>query len=207
MLNGAGGTLTACFLASELIGVRKFARALLLASEVEPSRPVQTSNIVGLAQTASALVLEEATDDEGFAAFAFRAFPELVDSLVSHIGAQENRPAVFHHRDPDLDDKVVECVCQTIREWSTHEPLPLGEAWLVVAPQRPGGLELRIAEALGIERTRAVSLDAQKDYYTSSLAYALQKLRREGGLKPGTPIVFIEVAAGLQVWCALYYCG
>jgi amino acid adenylation domain-containing protein len=205
VLNGAGGTLTGCFLASELIATGKFSRALLLASEVEHNRQFWPENLIGLEETASALVLEESASEEGFTAFAFRAFPEHVDAIVSFTGVHETRPAVVYRRAADLDDRIVECVCQTVREWTAHQPIPLGEVTLVVAPQRPGGLEFRIGEALGIERSRVVSLGAERDYFTSSLAYAMLKLRQEGGPVSDAPILFIEVAAGLQVWCGLYH--
>src|SRR5262249_22341578 len=134
----------------------------------------------------------------------FRAFPEYVDALVCTTGVHENRAVVVHRRDPALADKVVECVCRTVREWCAREPIPLAQVRLVVAPARSfgAGLERRVADALGIELHRLVSLEAVEDYFTSSLARAFQRLRQEPG--PALPVLFIEVAAGLQVWCALY---
>ena len=81
------------------------------------------------------------------------------------------------------------------------------------AVQRPeegaGNLALapvnRLAEALNVPPCRLLTLNAARDYYTSSLAYAFQKMRCEGLSSAGKPALLIEVAAGLQVWCALYY--
>jgi hypothetical protein len=202
ILNGGAGTLTGCFLAAQLLATGKFSRALLLASEVDHNRRFWPENLLGLAQTASALVLEESGSDEGFTTFACRSFPEHADAIVSATGARDNRPVVVHHRDPDLDQKIVDCICRTVQEWSAREPLPLGDVRLAVAPGRVG---LRAAEALHIEPDRLLSLEGEQDYFTSSLANAFQKLRRPPGSP--APVLFIEAAAGLQVWCALYSCN
>ncbi len=203
VLNGGAGTLTACFLASQLMAGGKFSRALLLASEIDPNRLYWPENPLGLAETASALVLEE-SGREGFQAFAYRAFPEHAEAIVSHTGVHEYRPAVFRHLDPALADLVVDCVCRTVQEWAAREPIPLAEVRLLVASQRPPSLASRIAERLAIPPDRVMALDEEKDLYTSSLACAFQKLRQDPALPPGTPLLIIEVGAGLQVWCALY---
>jgi 3-oxoacyl-[acyl-carrier-protein] synthase III len=43
------------------------------------------------------------------------------------------------------------------------------------------------------------------DPFTTSLARTFAALRRDGRLKPGDVALVVEVAAGLQVGCALYY--
>ncbi len=205
ILNGAGGTLTACFAAAQMMTARRFSRALLLASEVEPCRELGPENYIPRREGASALVLEESDRGEGFTAFGFRSFSEHQGALTSETGVHENGPAVFHHRDAALEDKEVECIRQAVHEFLARESISPADLALVVPPQRPGALGSRIAEALGVPTEKIVSLGAERDYYTSSLACSLEKLRQEGRKTAGAPILLIEVAAGLQVWCALYY--
>ena len=205
ILNGAGGTLTACFVAAQMMAARRFSRALLLASEVEPCREFGPENHTGRREGASALVLEESDGGEGFAAFGFRSFSEHLDALTSETSVHENRPAVFHHRDAALEDKEVECIRQAVRELLARESISPADLGLVVPPQRPGVLGSRIVESLGVPAEKVVRISAERDYYTSSLACSLQKLRQEGRMTTGAPVLLIEVAAGLQVWCALYY--
>jgi amino acid adenylation domain-containing protein len=205
ILNGAGGTLTACFVTTQMMAAQKFTRALLLASEVSPCHEFWPENHLDRAEAASALVLTESDGPEGFAAFGHRSWPEYLDALTSETGVHENRPALFHHRDPALEDREVACVIQTAREFLARESLSLESLSLLVPPQRPGLFGARIAEALGVPAEKLVNLGAERDYFTSSLAYSLQKLRQDGRLQAGAPVLLIEVAAGLQVWCALYY--
>jgi 3-oxoacyl-[acyl-carrier-protein] synthase III len=111
---------------------------------------------------------------------------------------------IFHHRDADLEDREVECAAQVVREFLDRESLAPEEVSLLVPPQRPGRLGVRLAAALGIAPEKVMDIEAERDYFTSSLMYAFQKLRREGRLTTGARVLLVEVAAGLQVWCALY---
>jgi 3-oxoacyl-[acyl-carrier-protein] synthase III len=204
ILNGAGGTLNACFLVAELIGARAFSRGLVLAAETEHNRTFWPERQLGLVETASALVLEESCGDDGFTAFGCRAFPEHIDAITTYTGPRDNLPAVFHHRDPQLDECLVGCVSATVREFLGRESLTPADLKVIVPPQHPGGHGPHIARELGIDPSRLLSLEPAGDYYTSSLAYALQKIREGGLATAGDRVLFIEVAAGLQVWCALY---
>jgi amino acid adenylation domain-containing protein len=204
VLNGGGGTLTACFLASQMIEANEFSRALVIASEVQPCRELWPPSHRGRAEAASALVLEVSGDEAGFTAFGYRAFPEHLEAASSATGVQENAAAIFHHRSADLEDREVECATQAVRELLTREALTPEELSLFVPPQRPGSLGFRLAELLGIAPAKVVDIAAEQDYFTSSLAFAFQKLRQEGRLAAGARVLLVEVAAGLQVWCALY---
>ncbi len=204
VLNGSGGTLTACFLASQLIEAGKSSRALVIASELQPCQEFWPPSHPGRADAASALVLEVSESHEGFAAFGYRSFPEQIDAITSATGVHENVPALFHHRDAALEDREVECAAEAVREFLVRESLTLGEVDLLVPPQRPGKLGVRLAAALGIASEKVVDLEAEQDYFTSSLAFAFQKLRKEGRLTAGARVLLVEVTAGLQVWCALY---
>jgi 3-oxoacyl-[acyl-carrier-protein] synthase III len=187
------------------MAARKFSRALLIASEVEPCREFWPNNRDGRAEVASALVLEPSSGVEGFVSFGFRAFPEHLDAVVSATGARENRPAIFHHRDAALEDMEVECASQVVRDFLDLESVSLAEVALVLPPQRPGRLASRLADVLRLPHEKVVQIGAQRDYFTSSLAYSFRKMRQDGRVAAGTPILLIEVAAGLQIWCALYY--
>jgi 3-oxoacyl-[acyl-carrier-protein] synthase III len=204
ILNGSGGTLTACFLAGQLFEAGEFSRALVIASEVQSCQEFWPPSHRGRAEAASALILEVSGDNEGFAAFGYRAFPEHLEAVVSATGVHENTPVIFHHRDADLEDREVECAAQVVREFLDRESLAPEEVSLLVPPQRPGRLGVRLAAALGIAPEKVMDIEAERDYFTSSLMYAFQKLRREGRLTTGARVLLVEVAAGLQVWCALY---
>jgi amino acid adenylation domain-containing protein len=204
ILNGGAGTVTACFVAAELIGAGTASHALVLAAEIEHNRVYWPEQQLGLVETGSALVLEASLSSEGFTAFASRNFPEHVGAIASQTGPRDNHPAVFHHRDAGLDDRLVSCACELAREFLQREGLMPADVSLVVPPQRPGDVGRRIVESLAIDPARLVSVEPAGEYYTSSLAYAMNCIRQEKRVSPGDRVLFIEVSAGLQVWCALY---
>lgn len=204
VLNGGSGTLTACFLASQLIEAGEFSRALVIASEVQPCQELWPSSHFDRVEGASALILEKSDSNDGFTAFGYRAFPEHLEAVVSATGVHENTAAIFHHRDADLEDREVECATQAVRELLIREHLAPEEVSLLVPPQRPGRLGVRLAAALGLASEKVVDIEAKQDYFTSSLAFAIAKLRTEGRLTAGARVLLVEIAAGLQVWCALY---
>lgn len=204
VLNGSGGTLTTCFLASQLLDAGEFSRALVIASEIQPCQEIWPPTYSGRAEAASALILEPSASNEGFVAFGYRAFPELLEALSSATGVHENAPAIFHHRDAELEDHEVECAAQAVRDFLARESLSSGEVSLLVPPQRPGRMGVRLAAALGIDLERVVDLGAERDYFTNSFSFAFQNLRRDGRLTAGTRVLLVEISAGLQVWCALY---
>jgi len=204
LMNGAAGTLTGCFLASQLIAARKFSRALILASEIENNALNWPENLLGLKETASGLILEASVGAEGFTAFGFRMFPEYVESIVSHTGAHHNRPVLFHRRDAALEPRLLECTQSAVTAFLVQHGISLDDVALIVPSQRSRQFRAALAEALSVPVDHFLVLEDGGDYYTSSLAYSFALARREGRLIPGTQILIVEVAAGLQVCCALY---
>ena len=101
LMNGGAGTLTACFLASQLVGAGKYNRALILASEVENNAASWPEHLLGIKESASALILEEGSG--GFRAFGFRTFPEHVACVEAFTVSHNNLSALEHRQDPDLD--------------------------------------------------------------------------------------------------------
>src|SRR5262249_26129745 len=106
LLNGAAGTLSACFAAGGLIAARKFTRPLIVASEVDLNRVYCPSMLLGLEETASAFVLEESSTAEGFSAFGYRAFPEHAHAVVSATGIVNEGPAVLRRRSADFEENA-----------------------------------------------------------------------------------------------------
>jgi 3-oxoacyl-[acyl-carrier-protein] synthase III len=198
ILNGAGGGLTASFLVCQMLAARRYSRALVLAAEVDHNRQYWPAQPLGLAEVASALVLEESASDEGFAAFGYRRFPEHVDALREYTGEHEGRPAVFHEQDSRWPSLVSECVDQVVREFLKQQGMDVQGIGLFVTPQSVAD---DFGGRIGVNPERVFRIEATADYYTSSLAYSFEAIRERGR----GPILFIEVAAGLQVWCALYY--
>jgi 3-oxoacyl-[acyl-carrier-protein] synthase III len=186
-----------------LLAGRKFSRTLLLASEVENNSTTWPDNLLGIRETASGMTLEESAGEEGFTAFAFRWFPEEAEAIVSYTVAHDGQPALSHRRDPGLDRRLLDCIRTTVTMFLDREGLRLDDVALVIGPQRSTEFSSSLAEELSLPAGRLLVLDGEADYFTSSLAYSFARARR-GRLTPGTVVLIIEAAAGLQVGCALY---
>ncbi len=204
LMSGAAGALTGAFVAAQLIAAGKFCRALILASEVENNAQTWPENLLGIKETASAFILEGGAKDQGFVSFGFRSFPELVDGFESYTGAHRDLPVVFHPQDPEWEQQVAECARTAVEEFLRKEELKLSDLKWVVPPQAAPGFRRAIAEALAVPRDRLVDLGEDKDLFTSSLAHCLAYMREKNKLRCGDRALFIEVAAGVQVACALY---
>jgi hypothetical protein len=70
----------------------------------------------------------------------------------------------------------VECAAAVVRELLQRQGLSTDRVWLA-PPQRPGKLAARLAETLGIDPRRVLSLAAERDLFTSLLAYTFEKAR------------------------------
>jgi amino acid adenylation domain-containing protein len=200
LTNGAAGTLTGCFVASQLLAAGKYARALILASEVENNALSRPDHLLGLKETASALLLEEGP---GFTAFAFRAFPEHVSRVQAFSMTYNQRTAVEYGRDSGLEAVYGQCIAAAVGEFLAKLGLAASAVRWFFLPQRSASFVTGLAAKLGLPLDKlALVPDAGRDYFTSSLAYSFGKVR--GDLVPGDRVVMVEMAAGIQVACALY---
>lgn len=198
LANGAAGTLTGCFIASQLLCARRYAHALLLASEVENNRP---GPLLGLKETASALILEEGAT--GFAMFGFQSFPEHLGCMEA-VTAQANQKFGIDFRcDPRLDEIYQECIRVTIDAFLAKVGLTTAAIRWFLLPQRSATFVRDLAASLALPADSVVlAPDGACDYFTSSLAYSFDQVRAQ--VAPGDLILMVEAAAGIHVACALY---
>jgi 3-oxoacyl-[acyl-carrier-protein] synthase III len=201
LMNGSAGTLTGCLVAGQLLDAGRYQRALVLASEVENNAEVWPENRLGLREGAGALVLEASDGPDGFSAFAVRWFPEHLGAFESHTGAHDGQPALHHSSAPDLDDRIRACVRTAAEEFLRAVGMKPSDLTLLVLPHRSRAL----ADELGVSAERVVLPEDDGDPTTTGLARTFADLRRDGRLAPGTVALVIEVAAGMQVACALYH--
>src|SRR5207249_478350 len=77
IFNGAVGILDACHVAARLIQAKKAATALVVVAEAENNADAFPADLLGIEETASALLIDEAPEGEaGFGSFLFRSFTE-----------------------------------------------------------------------------------------------------------------------------------
>jgi 3-oxoacyl-[acyl-carrier-protein] synthase III len=201
LTSGAAGTLTACFLASQLLGAGKYSRALLLASEVENNAQCRPDHLLGLKETASALILEEGK--AGFLAFGFRSFSEYVASFETGTTMHNQQAAVACRKDAKFEKALLECLRTTIAEFLTRTNKSIPEIRWFLFPQRSAAFLVGLAQSLAIPEEKLLRTpEGDHDYFTSALAHGFDQ--PPGRIAPGDTILIAEASAGIQVVCGLY---
>lgn len=207
VINGAIGLLNACFNASALLALGKQQAALVVASEIENNAD-GPDQALGVQETGSAmmLTLSDDPDGEGFGASHFQYFPEYMEAFDSYIGQDRGRSYLSFIRDPKLNAYFLECIPKAVDVLLAREGLTMEDIAVVLPPQISDAFVDRLAEALSAPPARCVKVAKRaNDFYTSSLPYCFDHLRRHELARPGDIGLIIAVGTGIQVGCALYH--
>jgi len=208
VLNGGLGFLNACCLAAGMIRAGgRTKTALVFASEVENNADLPDAACRGLCETASAVTLDSADDGRcGFGAFYFRCFTEHAEALVATTEQEPGRMKLSIERAADLEDRYVACIVAAVDEFLTAEGLDRSRLQVVLPPQISSAFIARLATALGIPAKKLIDVCVPgKDLFTSSTPYAFRHVQESGLATTGDVGLIINVAAGIQVGCALYH--
>lgn len=213
LVNGGLGFLDACHLATELVRSRNARTVMIAASEVENNAGRVPDCLRGIRETASAVILDAAADgNTGFGTFCFRFFPEYEKCFRtygrSHSLCIDNRHVsrLFVEQDPDLAERFIECIAIAVKELLDLEGLSGDDIMTVLPPQVSPDFISRLSGKLGIAPEKFVDVSGDGgDLFTSSLSYCFAHLRNNNGTRTGDRGLIINVAAGIQVGCAIYH--
>jgi 3-oxoacyl-[acyl-carrier-protein] synthase III len=207
VINGALGFLNACHTAVAMIRANKYRRIMVVASEIENNAQVLPDRLLGIKETASAVILEPSSDGQcGFGGFLFQSFTQYVDSFRSYIGQQRGKSFLTFTKDPNVENLYIECIFQTMHQLLQQEGLGLSQIKIVFPPQISSSFVDRLAERLNVPRDRCIDLAEEgEDLFTSSLAYAMQHARQCNLVRSGDIGLIVNVGTGIQVGCAVYY--
>lgn len=205
VLNGALGTLNACWVASQMIRAGRCRVALLTASEVENNAARNRPGRRGLLETASALVLESSGAETGFGAFVFKAAASGAGSFRSFTRNAEGTTLLAFEPGAEEPGRELDLVRAAVGELLEVEGVGAG-AVDVLVPLYPGVPAAELAAATGIPAERCLDASRHGDPFTSSLAFAFDRLRESGRAGPGALALLVGSASGRQVGCATYHC-
>lgn len=205
LCNTACGFLLACQTVDALARARGVRRALIVASDLHPSRRPPADH--PFAPTSAAAWLE-AGDGGGFEAFTFRTAPAQGPGLrmfteVDRAGAAPARTrAVF---DAGYADKVGALLLETIRAHQAARPgwpAPGRAARLICVEPAPG-FAAAIAAAAGLAPGAPVDVGTPRGpTHTTAAIVGFDALSRTGAA-PG-PILFATCGAGLTAMVGSY---
>lgn len=183
VFNGAMGFLNACYLAIQMIETQIHKNALIVASEIENNAEVNPETLRGLKETGSAMILEPGTDTGvGFGSFVFRNSTEHIDDFITY--ARHARGKTFLHieKTRELEDSYLECIPPAIDDLLELEGLDLSQINVIFPPQISSSFVSRLSGVLQVAKDRFVDIAGEgKDYFTSSLPYALHFAQERNG--------------------------
>lgn len=207
VMNGGIGFLNACHNGVAMIQSGKCRNVMVVTSEIENNADIYPDRLLGLKETGSAVILAGGVNgDGGFGGFIFRSFTEHVDAYQSHIGQEDGQAFLSFVRDPNLENMYLRCIPEVVHELLAREGLDLAGIDAIMPPQISSEFITQLGRRLNVPAERLVDLvDDDKDFYTSSLPYALRAARERQAVKPGDVGLIINVGVGIQVGCAVYH--
>jgi 3-oxoacyl-[acyl-carrier-protein] synthase III len=207
VFNGALGLLNACHIAVQMIRAKKCKNAMIVTAEIENNTGAFPEELLGLQDTGSALILDEALAGKaGFGHILFRAFTDHPDAFTSHLTNKNSKAYLHFDRSPDLEAHYIAGILYTVRELLLMEDLELTQITKIFPPQISSAFIAKLSEAMNLSNDRFVdAVGESQDLFTSSLPCALQFAHEHNLVKVGDIGLIISVGSGIQVGCAVYY--
>jgi 3-oxoacyl-[acyl-carrier-protein] synthase III len=206
VFNGAIAFLNACHLGVQMIRARRAAAVMVATAEVENNAGDFPSELLGLEEVGSAVVLAESPNGtDGFGGFLFRTFPNHEQAFISHLTNREGKAYLRISREPDLESRFATCIAETVREFLERERLDLSRVSAILPPQVSSRFITSLSSILGVSRDRMIEVDpGGGDLQSSSIPFALQHLEQSGRSRKGDVALMIAISPGIQVGCATY---
>ena len=206
VFNGGVAIVNACHVATQMIRAGKVARAMVVASEIENNAEAFPTDMLGIEETGSALLLEAASGrDEGFGSFMLRSFAEHEGDFVSHLMNRDEKAYLRFTKAPDLERHYIDAMARTTSEYFRSEDVALADIDWVLAPQVSSAFLTELSGVLGLPRERFIDVQAGKDLFTSSIPVALHAAREGGLVQAGDSGLIVTAGSGIQVGCVLYH--
>ena len=207
IFNSSVGFLNACYVAQQMIANGNCNTAMIVASESENNAGSFPDKLVGICETASAIILDShPSNDKGFSRFLFSYHGESLNAYTADYMAGDANPYLHVVKDNDLDTMYIDCIFPAIQDLLHKEGLDLSSIDKIFPPQISSNFIKRLSEKLHLPLERFVDVAGEgPDLFSSSLACAFEHAVENRLVKPGDTGLMIAVGSGIQVGCALYY--
>jgi 3-oxoacyl-[acyl-carrier-protein] synthase III len=207
IFNGAIGFLNACHVSQQMMAAGNCKTAMIVAAEIENNADSFPDKLVGVRETASALILEsDPLSEKGFSNFLFNYNTESLNTYTTYYNARDSNPHLQILKDPGLDALYIECILPVVEKLLKMEGLDLNHIDMIFPPQISSDFIKRLSEKLDLPLERFIDVAGDgPDLFSSSLAYSFEHAVENGLVKPGDTGLMIAVGSGIQVGCAIYY--
>ena len=206
IFNGSIGFLNACYIAQQMIKGGKCKTAMIVASEIENNTGLFPDKLVGVCETASAIILDaHPMKGKGFSRILFNYHPEALNAYTAYCCTAENKICLNMEKDADLGEKYIACIVPLVEDLLTQEGLELNQIDMVFPPQISSGFIEELSNQLDFPLERFVDVVGKgPDLFSSSLPCGVEHAYSKELIKPGNTGLMIAVGSGIQVGCAIY---
>lgn len=206
IFNGSIGFLNACYTAQQMIGAGKCKTAMIVASESENNAGLFPDKLVGVCETASAIILDtHPVEGKGFSRILFNYHAESLNAYTSYCFTKDNKICLNVEKDTDLQEKYIACIVPLVKDLLQHEGLQLNQIDMVFPPQISSVFIEQLSEHLDHPLERFVDVVGDgPDIFSSSLPYGVEYAYNKGLIKTDSIGLMIAVGSGIQVGCAIY---
>lgn len=207
IFNGTIGFFNACHLASQAITTGSAKTVMIISGEIENNANIPDKELLGLKETASAIILSKSTDDNsGFGKFVFKSDAAHIDALQTN-GIISNPPGYLQiKKSPDLELAQIDCLLAATQELLQNEDIDLEKVKIIIPPQISSSFIKQLAGALHVTSQKFIDVtEPGFDLYSSSLPYALKNVIDTRRAAPGDIGLVMSAGSGIQACCASYY--
>ncbi len=207
IFNGAVGFLNACHIAQQMIATGKCQSAMIVTAEVENNAKWFPSELLGIREIASAIILDTATPTSGgFSDFLFKHHTNLNHSYTTYCTTIGSEAQLRIEKSKDLEELYLNKIPSAIEELLQASDLSLNEIDLVFPPQISSNFIANLSKAMNFPIEQFVNVAGDgPDLFTSSLTFAFEHAFENEHINPGTVALIIVVGSGIQVGCSIYH--
>lgn len=207
IFNGALGFLNGCYVAQQMIAAGTCSRAMITASECENNRKLFPDELIGIRETASAVILDaHPSPDRGFSRFVFRYLTEAQEAYSVNCSSKDARPRLMMDKSTGVEDDFLACILLAVQELLQLEGLEIGQIDRVFPPQISSAFIGKLSREMNLPQEMFVDVVGDgPDLFSSSIPFAVNHAQEQGLVKPGDKALIIAVGSGIQTGCAIYF--
>jgi 3-oxoacyl-[acyl-carrier-protein] synthase III len=207
IFNGSVGFLNACFVAQQMIAAGNCRTAMIVAAETENNRDFFPSELAGIRETASALILDtDPANETGFLNFHFSYHNEFINAYTTYSNPHDLKPHLHISKDNALEFIYIDCILTSIRELFKSVNMDLSDIDMIFPPQLSSHFIQLLSEKMNVPFENFIDVAVEgPDLFTSSLPYAINYAFENKLVKKGDKGLIIAVGSGVQAGCAIYH--
>lgn len=208
LLNGSCGFLNAMQILGALMKNDQIQYALIVSSDVHPSRN-QLTEFPYSSYGAAVIVTHASEENKGFRNVAIKTSEN--DGYLGVFGyhdflkcGKEGRHHVIVEIDDDYINRLQEFAAKTVKEYIDSEKIDLSNVKLISSePVKDFGKE--IAKLIGLNEDLVVKIyETYGDPHTAALSIGYHLALNQNKIKEGDKVLFVGASSGLTSACGLY---